>query len=107
MVRALSTSFRVFPFLPIRRRRAARITEFEWNRYFADVQDEGPFKSWHHRHEFASAVRDGAGGTLVHDVIEYEVGFGFPGSIANALFIRQQMQTTFAERQGRLPNLLR
>ena len=89
MVRALSTSFRVFPFLPIRRRWAAHITEFEWNRYFADVQDEGPFESWQ------------------HDVIEYEVGFGFLGSIANALFIRQQMQTTFAERQGRLPNLLR
>jgi ligand-binding SRPBCC domain-containing protein len=66
---SIVTSFRVFAFLPIRRRWVARITEFEWNRYFADVQEEGPFKRWNHRHEFASAVRDGAGGTLVRDVI--------------------------------------
>jgi ligand-binding SRPBCC domain-containing protein len=104
---SIVTSFRGFAFLPIRRRWVARITEFEWNRYFADVQEEGPFKRWNHRHEFASAVRDGAGGTLVRDVIDYEVGLGFLGSIANAFFIWPQMQSTFAERQRRLTNLLR
>jgi ligand-binding SRPBCC domain-containing protein len=97
----------VFSFLPIRRRWVARITEFEWNHYFADMQDEGPFKSWHHRHEFATARRNGAEGTTIRDVIDYEVSFGFLGSIANALFIRRQMQSTFAERQERLPKLLR
>jgi ligand-binding SRPBCC domain-containing protein len=100
------TSFRVFPFLPIRRRWVARITEFEWSRYFADVQDDGPFKNWHHRHEFARAVRDGAGGTLVRDVIEYEVGFGLAGTLANALFVHRQMKSTFAQRQRILPHLL-
>ena len=85
----------------------ARITEFEWNRYFADVQDGGPFKSWHHRHEFATARRKGAEGTTIRDVIDYEVGFGFLGSIANALFIRPQMKSTFAERQESLSDLLR
>ena len=101
------TSFCLFSFLPIRRRWVARITEFEWDRYFADVQDEGPFKSWHHRHEFASARRNGAAGTTIRDVIDYEVSFGFLGSIVNAFFIRPQMQSTFAERQERLPELLR
>jgi ligand-binding SRPBCC domain-containing protein len=104
---SIVTSFRVFSFLPIRRRWVARITEFEWNHYFADMQDEGPFKSWHHRHEFATARRNGAEGTTIRDVIDYEVSFGFLGSIANALFIRRQMQSTFAERQERLPKLLR
>jgi ligand-binding SRPBCC domain-containing protein len=102
----ISTSFRVFPLLPLRRRWVARITEFEWNRYFADVQDEGPFKSWHHRHEFASAAREGVGGTLVRDVIEYEVGFGLAGTLANALFVRRQMENTFSQRQHTLPRLL-
>jgi ligand-binding SRPBCC domain-containing protein len=46
------TSFRAFPLLPIRARWIARITEFEWNHHFADVQDQGPFQNWHHRHEF-------------------------------------------------------
>jgi len=100
------TSFRVIPFLPIRAQWVARITEFEWNHYFADVQDKGPFKDWHHRHELASDIRNGIGGTLVRDVIDYEVGFGFLGSIANALFVRRQMESTFEERRKTLPKLL-
>src|SRR5882724_3487767 len=51
------TSFRIFPSLAIRAYWIARITEFEWNHYFADVQDKGPFKSWHHRHEFKAETR--------------------------------------------------
>jgi ligand-binding SRPBCC domain-containing protein len=100
------TSFRVFPFLPARARWIARITEFERNRYFADVLDKGPFKSWHHRHEFHVETRGGIAGTLVRDVIDYEVGFGFLGTIADAFFVRRQMQSTFAQRQQTLRNLL-
>jgi len=100
------TSFRVFPFLPLRAQWIARITEFEWNHHFADVQQKGPFKRWHHRHEFLHDARDGIDGTLVRDVIEYEVGFGPLGALANALFIERQMRATFAERQRVLPVLL-
>jgi len=99
------TSFRVFPFLPIRAQWIARITEFEWNHHFADVQDKGPFKDWHHRHEFVSEARADVAGTLVRDVIDYEVGFGFLGAIGNG-FIRRQMENTFAQRQKTLPQLL-
>lgn len=84
----------------------SRITEFEWGHHFADVQDSGPFKQWHHRHEFDQATRNGIEGTLIRDVIEYEVGFGFVGSMANALFVRRQMESTFAERQRKLSELL-
>ena len=100
------TSFRIFPLLPLRAQWIARITEFEWNHHFADVQDKGPFKSWHHRHEFRAESRDGIAGTLVRDVIEYEIAFGFLGDLANAWFIRRQMQRTFAQRQQTLPGLL-
>jgi ligand-binding SRPBCC domain-containing protein len=100
------TSFRAFPFLPIRAQWVARIVEFGWNHHFADVQDKGPFKSWHHRHEFDRDVRGEINGTLVRDVIEYEVGFGFIGGIVNDLFVRRQMQQTFAQRQLILPKLL-
>jgi ligand-binding SRPBCC domain-containing protein len=100
------TSFRLFPFLPFRARWIARITAFEWNHYFADVQERGPFKSWHHRHEFVVETRGGISGTLVRDVIDYEVGFGPLGAIANALFIARQMRRTFAHRRQTLPQLL-
>lgn len=39
------------------------------------------------------------------DVIDYEVGFGFLGAIPNALFVRRQMERTFAPRQQTLPKL--
>ncbi len=103
---AIITSFRIFPLLPIRAQWIARITEFEWNRHFADVQDKGPFKSWHHRHEFQAEARGDVAGTLVRDVIDYEVGFGAVGAVVNALFVRRQMQETFAQRQQTLPKLL-
>jgi ligand-binding SRPBCC domain-containing protein len=100
------TSFRIFPALPFRARWIARITEFEWNHFFADVQDKGPFKDWRHRHEFVAEAREGVTGTLVRDVIDYEVGFSFVGAMANSLLVRRQMEGTFAERQQRLPQLL-
>ena len=103
---SMVTSFRVFPLLPLRRRWVARITEFEWNRYFVDVQDEGPFKSWCHRHEFASTGRNGVEGTTIRDVIDYDVGFGLAGTFADALFVRRQMKSTFNQRQDILLSLL-
>ena len=48
----------------------------------------------------------GVAGTLVRDVIDYEVGFGFVGEIVNALFVRRQMKDSFAQRQRVLPKLL-
>ena len=101
------TSFRVVPGLPFRSQWIARITEFESNHHFADVQDQGPFKSWHHRHEFRAENIEGVEGTLVRDVIDYDVGFGPLGSLVNALFVRNQIKRTFLERQRKLPELLR
>ncbi len=103
----IETSFRLFPFLPLRARWTARVTEFQWNHCFADIQQKGPFKRWHHRHEFVAETRTGVGGTLVRDVIEYEVGFGPLGAIANSIFVEREMRRTFAERQKILPALLK
>lgn len=100
------TSFRTVPGLPFRSQWIARITEFEWHHHFTDVQDKGPFKRWHHRHEFHAETREFVEGTLLRDIIEYEVGFGPFGVLANILFVRNQMQRTFRERQRKLPQLL-
>jgi len=102
----IDTSFRPVRFLTWRRKWNAAITEFEWNHHFADVQQKGPFKSWQHRHEFLPEHRNGCDGTLVRDVIEYEVGFGPLGALANSLFIDRQMRQIFAHRQKVLFELL-
>ena len=92
-------SFRLLPRLPFRGRWVAWITDCEINHFFADLQVKGPFKSWHHRHEFALQTRDGVPGTLIRDVVEYEVGFGVLGLLADRLFVRRQLRRTFAWRQ--------
>jgi ligand-binding SRPBCC domain-containing protein len=100
------TSFRVLPFLPIRAEWIAVITEFEWDHHFADTQKKGPFKSFHHRHELIAETRGNTDGTLVRDRIDYEVGFGLLGKLAQKFFIRSQLERTFAYRQRAVEKLL-
>ena len=99
-------SFRVLPGLPWRGKWLARIMECQINRFFTDLQVKGPFKSWHHRHEFVPQARDGVPGTLIRDVVEYEVGFGVLGRVADRLFVRRQLLRTFAWRQNAVGELL-
>lgn len=100
------TSFRLIPFLPVRGYWTARIVEFEWNRYFVDVQEKGPFRSFRHRHETEAEVREGVCGTLVRDVIDYEVGWGVLGGLARRFFVEPQIRKTFAYRQRALEKLM-
>ena len=100
------TSFRVIPFLPFRAKWTALITEFEWNHHFADMQKKGPFKRFHHRHELREETRDGVRGTVVRDVIEYDVGFGWLGEMAQRFFVNRQLQQTFEYRQTALEKLM-
>jgi ligand-binding SRPBCC domain-containing protein len=95
----LHASYRTVPFAPFRIRSQARIVDFAMNDFFTDVQDQGPFRSWHHRHEFASETRNGTSGTRLRDRIEYEIGFEPLGWILNVLFIAPQMRRTFAYRR--------
>jgi ligand-binding SRPBCC domain-containing protein len=83
------------PVGPFRKRWVAKHTEYERNRLFADVQTEGPFRYWRHRHEFAPEN----GGTRLTDSIE----FGLPGgAIADWLggwVARLQLERLFKYRQ--------
>jgi ligand-binding SRPBCC domain-containing protein len=100
------TSFRVIPFLPFRAKWTALITEFEWNHHFADIQKRGPFKRFHHRHELREEMQDQVRGTVIRDVIEYDLGLGWLGEIAQRFFISRQLQETFEYRQKALEKLL-
>ena len=84
----------------------ALITEFEWNHHFADVQKEGPLKSFYHRHEMRAEIRGGVNGTVVRDLINYDVGFGWMGNLAQRFFVSRQLQGTFTYRQKALEKLL-
>ena len=93
------TSFRLLPCFPFRAKWIARITEFEWNYRFADMQVKGPFKHFQHRHEFAAMDRGAMRGTSIRDVIEYQVGYALLGAIADKLWIEPTLKRTFSWRQ--------
>ena len=99
------TSFRLFKFPPIRSKWTARITEFEWDHHFADLQVRGPFKRFLHRHELRTEIRNGVEGTVVRDAVEFDAGYGFLGRLMEK-FIAQQMRQTFKYRQLKLEELL-
>ncbi len=100
------TSVRLLPPLPFRANWIALIIEFEWNHHFADIQRKGPFQRFHHRHEFALEVRHAVQGTTMRDVIDYEIGFGLLGELAQKLVIGPNFQRTFTHRQKALEKLL-
>lgn len=99
-------SFRPIPGLPFRLGWLARIGEFAWNSHFCDEQLKGPFASWKHCHRTTSETRDGVEGTLIADDVEYTLPLGALGALGNAVFVRRQMQSTFAYRQARLAEIL-
>ncbi|HST09441.1 MAG TPA: SRPBCC family protein [Terriglobales bacterium] len=100
------TSFCPIPFFPVRTAWIARITEFEWNSYFEDVQAKGPFRNWRQRHEMRPGTRNGVEGTTVCDRITLDLGFGMAGDAASRLFLAKQIANTFKFRQKVLPSLL-
>ena len=102
----MAVSFRPVPFLPLRLRWEVHITEFANNEFFCDRQEHGPFRFWRHCHRTRGETRDGVAGTVVTDELEYELPMGLLGDIVDALAVRGQIESLFAYRQRKLPELL-
>lgn len=62
---------------------------------FTDVQLRGPYRRWHHLHEF----REVPEGTLCVDVVDYELPLGPLGTLAHAMFVRRSLAQIFAYRR--------
>ncbi|MDZ4780112.1 MAG: SRPBCC family protein [Planctomycetia bacterium] len=78
------------------------IETFEPNRRFTDTQLRGPYRRWHHLHEFTPVE----GGTLMTDCVDYEVPLGPLGSLAHVLFVNRSLQQIFDYRQTKVIELL-
>ncbi len=93
-------SFRLLPYFRMRGSWTADIVDYHWLEHFRDVQVKGPFKKFEHTHSFIAKQRNGASGTLVRDHVEYDVGFGPAGALANALLVRRMLSQMFEYRQS-------
>jgi ligand-binding SRPBCC domain-containing protein len=62
---------------------------------FVDTQLKGPYKQWHHTHEFNEIY----GGTLMRDRVKYQLPFGFLGNVFLADFIKSDIEKIFSYRK--------
>ena len=58
---------------------------------FSDVQLKGPYRRWHHRHEFLEVP----GGTEMRDSVDYDLPFPVFAPIVHSLFVRRSVQQIF------------
>jgi ligand-binding SRPBCC domain-containing protein len=68
-----------------------RITRWEPDAEFEDVQEEGPYRVWIHTHRFEPAAR----GVVMRDRVEYELPFGTLGRPAHRFLVRRQLEEIF------------
>jgi ligand-binding SRPBCC domain-containing protein len=68
---------------------------------FVDEQLIGPYKLWFHYHE----ITEVEGGVRFVDHVNYVVPFGPLGSIANALYVKNQLKYVFDHREKVTPAL--
>ena len=69
---------------------------------FVDVQVNGPYARWEHRHRL---LVDGDG-TCIEDRVTYRLPGGALGRAAHALLVRRQLDAAWAYRRARLLALL-
>src|SRR5215212_3941714 len=72
-------------------------------RRFVDVQLWGPYRLWHHTHNFEPAE---GGGTVMRDVVRYALPLGALGALADRAFVRRDLARIFAFRQREVARLL-
>jgi ligand-binding SRPBCC domain-containing protein len=80
----------------------SRIDEYEPEVRFMDNQLEGPYEVWRHTHLFAdvpAASGEAPSATVMTDRIEYAVGMGPLGEVANGLFVRATIERVFDYRR--------
>ncbi|MGI8864890.1 MAG: SRPBCC family protein [Solirubrobacteraceae bacterium] len=78
------------------------IEEWEPGRRFVDRQLCGPYRLWHHTHEFA----EHPDGTLVRDRVRYQIPLGFLGALAHAAFVRRDLARVFDFRHAAVRRLI-
>ena len=79
-----------------------QIESFDPPHRFTDIQIRGPYRLWHHTHEFLDVPE----GTLMTDLVQYQMPLGPIGSLAHALWIRRTLERIFDYRFQKVAELL-
>ena len=81
----------------------SKIIDWQPNSKFSDTQTHGPYKYWHHRHEFLEKDE----GTLMRDYIQYKVPFGVLGNSLVGHWIRKDLENIFNYRRKKIQEIFK
>lgn len=88
-----------FPMGPIKMSWVAQHTGYNPPHSFEDIMLKGPFKSWHHTHNFETTPE---GKVIIHDTVRYKLPLGFLGNIVAGRMIKKRLHRMFTAREIRL-----
>lgn len=72
-----------------------QIVDYNPPSLFSDKQIKGPYSHWFHTHSFIDQGKE----TLMVDEVKYSVPFGLVGSIANIVFVKDELDYIFDYRK--------
>ena len=75
-----------------------RIEQWEPGRRFVDQQLKGPYRYWHHTHEF----EPDSGGTLMRDTVRYALPAGRLGEVARRITVERDLNRIFDYRIAKI-----
>ena len=90
----MEINYTVSPILKIPLRWKTKISQVVYQKSFTDFQAKGPYKYWNHYHELIPNDN----GVIVSDTVDYELPFGFLGTIAHQLFVKKKLESIFSYR---------
>jgi ligand-binding SRPBCC domain-containing protein len=80
-----------------------RIEEWEPGRRFVDKQLKGPYRLWHHTHDF----EPDSGGTLMRDTVRYAMRAGPAGELLHGPLVAPDLAKIFDHRIARIEAIFR
>jgi len=95
--------YKISPLPGIKMTWLTEITHVQVPNYFVDEQRFGPYALWHHQHRFTEVD----GGVEMVDEVNYAIPLGILGRIANAVFVKHELDRIFDYRYEALEKLFK
>jgi ligand-binding SRPBCC domain-containing protein len=101
MYEGMIIAYKVSPLMGLKMKWVTEITHIKEKEFFVDVQQQGPYRFWHHEHHF----KETAAGVEMTDILNYRPPFGILGQIANQLIIEKKLEEIFEFRKRKLEEI--
>ena len=93
--------YKVSPLFGISMKWTSLISDVVKQKCFTDIQVNGPYKYWYHKHIFEKI----SGGIKLIDKIHYALPFGCIGSILHPILVKNKLDLIFGYRNSKIKEI--